>query len=245
MRKIKPKVVIFNPPTEQELIDRIIVPLRNCYRSFDLSESSKDKKLIENAALLGHTSVEEHCVIQLVEIMNRGTHTENIRHRIGISRSAESTRYADYTKDKHGSQITFIDPMFFQNDPEAYAVWEQAMIQAEAAYKLLREKGYAPQVAREVLPMSLKITEVQTYNFTSLKHRFSQRIGSNVHPEFRRITLPELKWFGTTYPTFFGHMYAEAELIFGEFESKYGAECYADIQVHNGPVDVPNLLDII
>lgn len=245
MLKVKPKVIIFNPPTEDELIERIIVPLRNCYRSFDVSTEDGDRRLISHAIKMGHTSILEQAGFQFAEIMNRGVHNENVRQRTGFSRAAESTRWANYEKDKHGKQITVIDTVFFKNDPEAYLIWEQAMKHAETAYMLLVEKGYPPQAAREVLPLSLKITDVQSANITGLRYRFSQRITSNVHPEFRRITLPSLKWYATNYPLFFKDMYDDAELCYEAYEREYGSDSYAEIIEYKGKVDINSLLSVI
>jgi thymidylate synthase (FAD) len=76
---------------------------------------------------------------------------------LGIaSYSQESTRYANYSQDKFGNEITVIQPCFWSiNDPR-YELWHEAMLFAEKTYLNLIAQGATAQQARSVLPNSLK-----------------------------------------------------------------------------------------
>jgi len=66
------------------------------------------------------------------------------------------------------------------------------MLQVERAYLLLLEKGVSPQIARSVLPNSLKTEVVVTANLREWRHIFNLRCASTAHPQMRQIMLPLL-----------------------------------------------------
>ncbi len=103
---------------------------------------------------LKHAGVLDHHVITVRVICDRGVSHEIVRHRIAAYLQ-ESTRYCDYAK---AGQIGVID-IDEHMTPEQLEAWLTAMIQAEQSYNRLRELGCAPQIARSVLPNSLK-TEI-------------------------------------------------------------------------------------
>lgn len=245
MKMVKPKIIIINPPKLTEVINRLITPARNCYQSFDKSEKDADTKLIQHLVERGHTSILEQFSLQYIMVSNRGVHNEDVRHRTGISHAAESSRWVNYSQEKFGEELCVIDSLFFEKDKDKRQIWHQAMLHAETAYMLLLELGASAQEAREVLPLSLKISDVQTANCTGLKNRFNQRCAKTAHPEYRRLMLPFLRWCYETYPILFDDQYHKFSIEYERFEATYGSDNYAEIIVTDEHYDINTIAGII
>jgi len=115
---------------------------------------------------------------------SRAIAQELTRHRV-FSFLMESQRYVNYSKDKHGGEITFIKPCWY-NDKKAAVIenpktileanifsqdsksyqFEKQLSSAEAAYFRLLNEGCQPQQARDVLPNATK-TELIMTGFSS------------------------------------------------------------------------------
>jgi thymidylate synthase (FAD) len=163
---------------------------RTCYKSegniTDTSCIDFAKKIIE----LGHESVLEHEKITVKFIIDRGVSHELVRHRIS-SFSQESTRYCNYAKEKFGNEITVINPKEHMDDI-TYIDWLESMMNAEASYLSMIARGCSAQIARSVLPNSLKTEIVTTFNIREWRHFFRLRTGPKAHPQMREVTIPLL-----------------------------------------------------
>ena len=123
-------------------------------------------------------------------IISRGIMDE-FRTHIGLSHLAESTRFVNYSKDKFGNEITFIIPNWIntkcpnkkQESPDVSDIgWSTAMFNAEASYMNLLKRGWKPQQAREVLPLSVK-SELISCGFTEAwLNFFYRRCAKDAHP---------------------------------------------------------------
>lgn len=105
---------------------------------------------------------------------SRAIAQELTRHRV-FSYLMESQRYINYSKEKHGGGITFIEPTWINDDREfnwseaydnAYEVFYSSCEEAEGYYMTLIEEGFTPQQARDVLPNATK-TELIMLGFAS------------------------------------------------------------------------------
>ncbi len=121
-------------------------------------------------------------------VVNRAVTHELVRHR-ACSFLQESQRYCRYSADKFGSEVTFIRPMFWEEDSEEYALWRQAMEETERLYLRLLETSTA-QAARTVLPNSCK-TEIIVYaNLEQWRHIFRLRCSKVAEPSMREVMVP-------------------------------------------------------
>lgn len=111
---------------------------------------------------------------------------EIVRHRIA-SYAQESTRYCNYSKEKFGTEITVIDPKLHFKNAESYTVWEEAMSYAEVKYMQLLALGEAPQMARTVLPNSLKTEIICTFNLREWRHFVRLRTSKKAHPQMVEV----------------------------------------------------------
>jgi len=134
-------------------------------------------------------------------IINRAVTHEIVRHR-PCSFLQESQRYCRYSQDKFDNQVTFINPMFFEEGTDEYALWQRAMEDTEKIYlKLL--KTSTPQAARTVLPNSCK-TEIIVYcNLAEWKHIFKLRTTPAAEPSMREIMIPLAAEMTERYPAVF------------------------------------------
>lgn len=136
-------------------------------------------------------------------ICDRGVSHEFVRHRV-FSFAQESTRYCNYSKDKFGNELTFIQPCYLNEEelvkygpyhlvsrnksPESIFIC--SLNNAEKDYLTLIESGWKAQEARAVLPNALKTELVMTGFATDWQHFFELRCASNAHPQARELAIP-------------------------------------------------------
>lgn len=143
-------------------------------------------------------------------VCDRGVSHEFVRHRV-MSFAQESTRYCNYSKDKFGNELTFIEPCWLEDYNYKDNTYNQLFIDslrfAEAHYLDLlkkwddkipdkryntgfRNNPWTPQQARAVLPNSLKTELVVTGFISDWKHFFELRCASNAHPQAQELVIP-------------------------------------------------------
>ena len=152
------------------------------------------RSLIKN----GHEAMLEHCSFSVKFVIDRGVSHELVRHRVA-SFAQESTRYCNYSQDKFDHLITVIEPDFSEFEKDDWItcreLWEDSCNTAAYAYFRLLEKGVTPQMARSVLPNSLKTEVVMTANLREWRHFFKLRaagITGKPHPQMLEVTVPLL-----------------------------------------------------
>jgi len=202
MIKIKPQFYFETEIDGEEILKRIERIGRTCYKSEDRITENSAASFVKMLIDRGHEAMIEHVHISVRIICDRGVTHEIVRHRLA-SYAQESTRYCNYSKDKYGSEITVIEPNFWQDKPECKEIWEQAMKNAEEAYMKLISLGASPQEARSVLPNSLKTEIVVTMNLREWRHFFKLRTDKSAHPQIREIAVPLLKAFKEKIPVVF------------------------------------------
>ena len=210
MRIIKPSYEILTPISKggvEELmnIERIA---RVCYKSEDkiTPDGESAKKLIKMLIDREHEAMLEHGSISVLFICDRGVSHEIVRHRLA-SFAQESTRYCNYSKDKFGKEITFIEPVFWDENDYDYEDWERAVYEAEETYFEMLGRGATPQEARSVLPNSLKTEIVMTANYREWRHFLKLRCDLSAHPQMRELSRPLLKELHSKIPVIFDDIY--------------------------------------
>ena len=145
-------------------------------------------------------------------VLSRGIMDE-FRTHVGLSHLAESTRYCNYSKDKFDNQITFIQPSWIILDKEIAPINElcllsgqydrenpnlrylASLVDANYAYVLLLNKGWTPQQARDVLPLSVKSELISCGFKDAWENFFYRRCANDAHPMAREIAIPLQKRF--------------------------------------------------
>lgn len=209
MKIIEPSYEILYPcaldaVTHKDAMAAIARAARTCYKS----QGTHDAALVEQIIRNGHEAMAEHYAITVRFITDRGVSHEIVRHRVA-SYAQESTRYCSYDKKKFGSEITVVRPAAFEEGSACYKLWRDACEAAEWAYFALLKDGATPELARDVLPTSLKTELVVTMNLREWRHFLALRaVGTTgkPHPQIQQVALPLLRELGDWLPEVFGDL---------------------------------------
>lgn len=207
MRVVKPSVEILDMPEGLELLKKIELAGRTCYKSENRITEESATKFVVQILKAGHESVLEHASLSVRFIVDRGVSHEIVRHRIA-SYSQESTRYCNYSRESFGAEITVICPCFFAEETEGYKHWWQACKYAEDKYFQLLDYGATPQEARSVLPNSLKTEVVMTANVREWRHFLKLRTAQAAHPQMREVAIDLLERLQDLVPVVFDDIVA-------------------------------------
>mgnify|MGYP000618657510 FL=1 len=145
-------------------------------------------------------------------ILDRGVMDE-FRTHVGLSHLAESTRYCNYSKDKFGNELTFIQPCWLNDeklklygpyhtvirDKSPESIFIANLNNVERDYLDLIKFGWTPQQARSVLPLGIKSELISCgfedawENFMRRRdapdaHPMAQEIAKPMHEEFLKLT---------------------------------------------------------
>lgn len=203
MQAIKAHAIILDELNGKEILKKIEVVARTCYKSEDKITDESAPKMVAALIKRGHEAMLEHFSFSIKFIVDRGISHELVRHRVA-SFAQESTRYCNYGKDD--KEVTFIIPFFLNYKSEGWNSWQSAMKSAEIEYLKMLELGFTPQEARSVLPNSLKTEIVMTANLREWRHFFKLRaadITGEAHPQMKEVTIPLLKELKILIPIIF------------------------------------------
>ena len=133
---------------------------------------------------------------------------DEFRTHVSLSHLAESTRYCNYSKDKFDSQITFIQPSWITLNKEITLNNElcllagqynrenpnlrylASLVDANYTYVSLLNKGWTPQQARDVLPLSIKSELISCGFKDAWNNFFYRRCANDAHPMAREVAIP-------------------------------------------------------
>ena len=206
MKIIEPSFEIMYMPSPTNILLVLERAARVCYKSEDKTKPESANTIIHGLIKSGHESVIEHMGVTVKFTCDRGISHELVRHRIA-SFSQESTRYANYSKEKFGNEITVIRPIFWPAGHMLYTLWRQSCKVAETSYLTLLKRGATAQEARSVLPNSLKTEVVTTANLREWRHILRLRCSKASHPQIRQIMLPLLDELNSQLPVLFEQLY--------------------------------------
>lgn len=198
MKYITAGYTIMDTLDEQAMLKKIERCGRIAYQSQDKTTENSCVAFVKNLIKREHESVLEHVVFTVVFIVDRGLSHEIVRHRLA-SYTQSSTRYYRFKGD-----VTFVIP---QADGVGYNVdtWHKACSDAEKAYFKLLETQ-APEIARNVLPMSTATELAMTANIREWRHFFRLRAAPTAHPQLRTLVNKLLVELKTKLPTIFGDL---------------------------------------
>ena len=208
MKIIKAGFEIMDPLNGEEILKKIERVARVCYKSEDKITAGSAEKMVRALIRSGHEAMLEHFYFSVKFIVDRGVSHEIVRHRVA-SFAQESTRYCNYGKS---GEVTFIQPLFWDEGGVEYARWRGACEVAEYEYCNLLNNGATPQEARSVLPNSLKTEVVMTANLREWRHFFKLRaLGTTgkPHPQMVEVALPLLEECKKLIPVVFDDLVKE------------------------------------
>ena len=118
-------------------------------------------------------------------ILDRGVMDE-FRTHVGLSHLAESTRYCNYSKDKFGNELTFIQPCWNIRDSN----YIDFLQYAEWGYFRMLKNGWTPQQARSILPLGIKSELISCGFEDTWVNFFYRRDAKDAHPMAQEIAKP-------------------------------------------------------
>jgi len=213
--------VLVSPSVVQAFLDQIERAIRQCYQA----EPPQDQaKFIRARIDSGHESVIEHAFFTVHIVTSRKISHQLVRHRLA-SFSQESTRYCNYSKDKHGNEITVILPNKFYMVPGAmeqnleldvnnpvhlqYQDWLLGVKSAESSYMQMIEHGAVAEEANDLLPHATKTELVISMNPREWRWFFHERCAKGAHPMMRELAKSILAGFHERIPILFDDRYAQ------------------------------------
>ena len=197
MRIIEPSIkIVTSTPSALQVIERIG---RICYKSEDKITVDSAEKFVRRIVKSGHHSVIEHANLSVIFICNRGVTHELVRHRLAAY-SQESTRYCDYSSEKFGREIAVVVPYGLEQGTVQYGAWREGVNYAEQCYFRMLDAGCKPQIARSLLPISVKTEIGMTANFREWRHVITLRTSKAAHPAIRLLINKVKDWFQENYP---------------------------------------------
>lgn len=216
MRTLKPQHVIIGKDQIEghKILKHIEKIARTCYKSEDLINDESAEKMIKKLIKMNHLAMIEHASVSVLFTCDRGVTHEIVRHRVA-SYAQESTRYVNYSKDKFGNEIGYIDiaggialdtkmkDIPVETIDAIISEWNQACIDAEKHYMKMLELGATPQIARSVLNNSTKSDINVTMNLREWRHFFELRCDTPAHPQMRELVIPLLKEMSEVIPIVF------------------------------------------
>ena len=216
MRTLKPQHVIIGKDQIEghKILKHIKKIERTCYKSEDLINDESAEKMIKKLIKMNHLAMIEHASVSVLFTCDRGVTHEIVRHRVA-SYAQESTRYVNYSKDKFGNEIGYIDiaggialdtkmkDLPVETIDAIISEWNQACIDAEKHYMKMLELGATPQIARSVLNNSTKSDINVTMNLREWRHFFELRCDTPAHPQMRELVIPLLKEMSEVIPIVF------------------------------------------
>ena len=152
-------------------------------------------------------------------VCDRGVSHEFVRHRV-FSFAQESTRFCNYSKDKHDNQLTFIIPSWMSLKEGVYKhdrdvvngelrwgwydgevlknisaeedLFLSSLAMTEEVYlKLTNDKNkWKAQQARNILPNALKTELIMSGFVSDWEHFFELRCDKSAHPDARALAIP-------------------------------------------------------
>jgi thymidylate synthase (FAD) len=205
MKIITPSFEVYPDLTGPQALEKIERIARTCYKSEDKIGPGSAEKMVRALIRGNHLAMLEHVSLTVKFVTQRSFSHELVRHRL-CAFAQESQRYCAYEGEKFGGEVVFCAPSSLDADGPAYVQWQAACAAAEQTYFALRAQGVRPEVAREVLPNSVKTEIWITANLREWRHILALRaLGVTGKPDPRMLELMPalLARLQALYPVFF------------------------------------------
>lgn len=206
--KIKPLTPINGP----KIIKHIERCARTCYKSQDriTKDDESARKILKTLMDNHHEAMIEHYYITMNYVSNIASYKDLTRHR-PASYAIESTRYCNYSKNKFGNNIKFLDPIEIPKDSREYQLWIEAMKKIEEVYIMMAKLGCKPDQLSLLLPQSTAAEFNITANLREWKHIFELRALGHARPCIKQIMIPTLELFHQRIPIIFDSVYEKLQ----------------------------------
>jgi thymidylate synthase ThyX len=198
------------PETEHEALKGFRFLIENVYSNLILKKDDgvrdPDWDIFQTVEtdILNDKELFVHEQVTVKAVTNRTVLAQWTRHRIA-SFAVTSMRYINWTKNKFGSELTFIAPTWYANESDGKSLyWYRSCKRSEMEYFSAIESGMKPEEARcKVLP-DVRTDIICKASLEEWSHIFKERCSKAADPEIRRIMIPLQDMFIKRYPGLFG-----------------------------------------
>ena len=218
-----------------QLMKNLELAAKQCYRTTSNITDESYKNFLRSCINRGHESVIEHEKVSIRMCCDIGVYKDLTRHR-HASFSIESTRYCNYSKDRFGNELKFIEPMFYVSDwtnknyegaamsdnEQKSEIWYYCMEDIEERYLQMTSIGCTTDELRMILPHSTAAELYMTANMREWRHIFSLRAQKEAHPAVQQVMIPLLLYFKEQMPELF-------DVI--PYNEKFDVNKYAEIKI--------------
>ena len=188
----------------QDVERSVATAARLCYASVGATElmetmpNDKVRSVLSKIMKGGHFSTLEHVSYTFaVDGVSRALTHQLVRHRVA-SFNQQSQRYV-----KFDNGFEHVEPPSVSKNEEAHTIFQEAMNNAEEAYKKLVDLGIPKEDARFVLPNAAETKIVITMNARELLHFFELRCCKRAQWEIRELAFKMLELVKPTAPYIF------------------------------------------
>lgn len=176
---------------------------RTAYRTWDREAAGSADKFVAMIVRLGHESVLEHASVTVILTCDRSTAQQLTRHRIA-SFTMESQRYCNYSGDRFGGEITFVDPepqvKTDEDRDKFYDFWHTFIGDVEREYMQLLHCGLSAEDARCILPNCTACSVAITANMREWRHILRIRTEAHAQHNIRELMGQILQKFRESVP---------------------------------------------
>ncbi len=194
-------VLLYHTPDPERAI---ATAARLCYAPVGAAElmetmsEERQRSVLSTIMKSGHFSTLEHASYTFaIDGVSRALTHQLVRHRLA-SFNQQSQRYVKF---KDG--VSVVTPHTVEENPEAQALFDEAVAAAEEAYQKLLSLDIPAEDARYLLPNACESKIVVTMNVRELLHFFSLRCCNRAQWEIRELAHQMLELARPTAPFIF------------------------------------------
>ncbi len=194
-------VLLYHTPDPERAI---ATAARLCYAPVGAAElmetmsEERQRSVLSTIMKSGHFSTLEHASYTFaIDGVSRALTHQLVRHRLA-SFNQQSQRYVKF---KDG--VSVVTPHTVEENPEAQAIFDEAVAAAEEAYQKLLSLDIPAEDARYLLPNACESKIVVTMNVRELLHFFSLRCCNRAQWEIRELAHQMLELARPTAPFIF------------------------------------------
>ena len=182
----------------------IATAARLCYAPVGAKElmegmsEERQRSVLKTIMGSGHFSTLEHASYTFaIDGVSRALTHQLVRHRLA-SYNQQSQRYVAF---KEG--VPVVKPHTIEGNPEAEAIFDEAVAATAEAYARLRELGIPAEDCRYVIPGGCETKICVTMNARELRHFFDHRCCNRAQWEIRELAWKMLELVRPTAPYVF------------------------------------------
>jgi thymidylate synthase (FAD) len=216
MRIIPSQVIPLEEIDGEKILLRIQDAAKTCYQTHKVTDNIESaKRIVKNLLASGHHSMLEFGGNIAMRYITNIAGYKDLRTHRHSTWAVESTRWANYSKDKFNNGLTFIDPVEIDHNSPEYQIWLNSMLITEKNYLEMAKLGAKPDQLSLILPQSLKAECNVIANIPEWRHILALRSSvartGHARPCITEIMDKTLELFHEKIPVVFDDLYEELQ----------------------------------